>query len=425
MTVETRDIPILAVDDEPGDCDLNKAILEAAGFRVATAQTAREAKALLAERSFAVLLVDLRLPDANGLELLKIARANDPHTVAVVITAFSSLEDAIASLQAGAYDFLLKPCPADRLEATVRRAAEKYALSRALTQRTRQLEAVNEHLDTRVREATEEIFELNERLKRKNEELSDTNKSLTHFLEDVAHELRNPLGVVQGYATLLLKSPIGDWDPDELNRGLRNMAANSEHIRALVEELLDASRLARRKLVLDPERFAAAEAVSDAVDSLQLQAKKRDVRLEAELPQDLGLPVCADRKRLRQVLYNLISNAIKFTPPGGRVAVGLLPDGRFTRFYVSDTGKGIPEEDLERIFDRFYQSSGAPSRAKGLGLGLSIVDGLVKLHGGLIWAESEPDQGACFHFVLPRHPDDMKPDAEEKRRLAEALASPN
>lgn len=426
MKLDPRRAPLLIVDDSEEDCQLGRLLFEGAGYSVATARDAREAKALIHEREFGLLLVDLRLPDADGLDLLAPARHKDPHAVAVILTGFSSAECAVSALKAGAYDFLTKPCPPEKLLAAVDRAAERYALSHALADRNRELELMNRTLDRRVRDATEEIFELNEKLKRYVAELVESNNSQTRALEELAHELKNPLAVIWGYSSFLLRSPIKDWSEEELKRSVSSMHRNARHLQSLIEELLDSARLASRKIVLSRESFPAHEAIREALEGLRLEAANKGVALEPD-PIDERCLVHADRDRLRQILVNLVTNAVKFTPKGGRVGVGAVDAENGVLFTVEDNGVGIAPQDAEKIFERFYQVKDRASQAqnKGLGLGLNIVRGLVTLHHGRIWVESEPGKGARFKVLIPGSA--LEPAAAETASAddSSAVASPN
>ncbi|TBR21113.1 response regulator, partial [bacterium] len=255
---------ILVVDDESADVELHRSILEAAGYQVATAASVRQARKALAERPHQLLLTDLRLPDGDGMALLEDAHAADPHAAAVVLTGFSSVENAVTALKAGAYDFLPKPCPEERLAASVHRAAERYELSRTLASRTGELETMNTELDRRVKDATQEIFSLNEKLKRTVSDLVEVNRRQARFLEDMAHELKNPLSVVIGYTSFLLRRPMSEWTEEELERSLQSVTRNANHLHALIEELLDSARLAGRKMVLQPEALDARQAAVEA-----------------------------------------------------------------------------------------------------------------------------------------------------------------
>jgi len=419
MTVEPSRISVLVVDDEEGERDLNKTLLEAAGYCADTAANLREARQLLAERTYAILLVDLRLPDGNGLDLLDDAGARDSHSVAVVLTGYTSVDAAVAAIKAGAYDLLTKPCPEERIVAAVHRAAERYELSRALSERTRELAAMNESLDRRVKEATEEIFELNERLTHSIKELQETNSGQTRFLEDMAHELKNPLSVVVGYSSFLLRKPADSWTAEEFERSLSSVKRNAQHVQELIDELLDSTRLAGSKIILNRKAIPLAKTVLEALDTFRFKAEEKEVRLDSELPQSNKATVFADPLRLKQVLINLLSNAVKFTQTGGSVTLRVKREEGRTHFCVSDTGPGMSEEDCARIFDRFYQA-GSKEQQNGLGLGLNIVHGLVKLHGGHIWVESEIGRGSDFHFTIPDQNVSQTDDPQPR-----TFASPN
>lgn len=392
---------ILVVDDESADVELHKSVLEAAGYLVATAASLRLARKALSERPYQLLLTDLRLPDGDGMALLEDAHAADPHAAAVVLTGFSSVENAVTALKAGAYDFLPKPCPEERLIAAVHRAAERYELSRTLASRTGELETINAELDRRVQDATREIFTLNEKLKRTVADLTDINRRQGRFLEDMAHELKNPLSVVIGYTSFLLRRPMSEWSEEELEKSLQSVTRNANHLHALIEELLDSARLAGRKMSLHAESVDARQAALQAAEAWGLKAAEKDVKVETDL-STAPMTVWADANRLAQVFNNLLSNAVKFTPKGGRVILSAHPDVRGVVFCVADSGPGIPAADAERVFERFYQVEGKhQEHVRGLGLGLSIVAGLVTLHGGRIWVESRPGEGARFCFTLP------------------------
>ena len=400
MNVHPQDIRILTVDDSEEDLRLNEMVLLEAGFKVTTARTAREARDLIESETFSVLLVDLQLGDTNGLDLLKPARERDPHAVAVILTGFACMKSAVAALKAGAYDYLTKPCKSELLVSAVTRAAEKHSLSHALGERTYELEELNDALDHRVRDATQEIFSLNEKLKRYIADLVEINNTQTKALEEMAHEMKNPLSVIWGYSSFLLKSPMQEWTPNELKRSIGSIKKNAFHLQRLIEELLDSARLSSRKIVLDKKKLPALEAVEEAIDAVHLSAEEAEIVLTAECEDKLT--VSADRIRLRQILVNLLTNAIKYTPPGGTVSLSARSsDDDGTLFTVSDTGKGMTPDELERVFERFYQVRAKGYRNKGLGLGLNIVEGLVKLHKGRVWAESEMGKGSRFCVFLP------------------------
>jgi signal transduction histidine kinase len=225
-------------------------------------------------------------------------------------------------------------------------------------------------------------------------------RSHARLLENISHEFKNPLSVVYGYATHLLKQEAAGCPPDELSRGLRSIHSSAERLNTLLEDLLDSVRLGNRKLSLDRSPVSAWALASEAVADHIPQARQRQHSLEMA-GADPGLMVCADVQRVQQVLANLVGNALKFTPAGGAVRVSVDACDAGARFCVRDSGVGIHPEDMPHLFERFYRGVREPSQVPGLGLGLDISRALVELHGGRIWAESTLGQGAAFYVTLP------------------------
>jgi two-component system phosphate regulon sensor histidine kinase PhoR len=234
------------------------------------------------------------------------------------------------------------------------------------------------------------------------DELKDRLECRTRVMQDVAHELKNPLTVIHGYANHLLSEPS---TPPGTRRALQAILAHSERLIGLVSHLQDANRLDSGGFRVQPRRCAGADLLKDAAESAELEAAKRRVSLRWRGPLGRPLAVRADPHRVAQIFANLVGNALKFTPPGGAVELSAQREGSFVRFTVSDTGPGISAADLPHVFERFYQGGGAAALSQGLGLGLSICQGLVEAHGGRLWVESPPGRGARFHFTLPAAPE--------------------
>ena len=229
-------------------------------------------------------------------------------------------------------------------------------------------------------------------------ELKDQLDARTRLMQDVAHELKNPLSVIHGYAAYMLKEKL---TPEETAKSLRAILANSERLISLVEHLQDAVKLESSGFRIETRVVEGATLLQEAVESAELEAVRRGVRLHWRCPVGDSLHVVADPKRLLQVFANLIGNALKFAPEGSPVKVDAHRDGDFARFTVTDEGPGIPVDELPNLFTRFHQAADNPHKKKGLGLGLSICKGLVEAHGGRIWAESLPGVGASFNFTIP------------------------
>lgn len=420
-TIDVSEPPayVLLIEDDPEDSELIRFTLERAGMRVSSVFSMAEARHALAIGSYEILVLDRKLPDGDGLDLLPLARQKDPDAVGIVVTAYASAEAAVTALRCGAYDFLTKPFPSEVLVAAVRRAAERHRLSRALARRTAELQALNGDLDRRVQDSTRQIFFLNERLKRFIVQIMQSNEERVKFLDNMVHELKNPLAVIWGHTSHLLSCDLKEWTPAELAVSLGAMRRNAQALNAMLEELMDVARLSSHKLSLDRQPLHAFDEARGIVEAFQPQAKERDLTLVSSCPDGKGPEFAADQVRLRQVLSNLIANAMKFTPAGGRITVSASPAGTSVKFTVADTGPGIAPEELDRVFDRFYQLV-TPQQHKGLGLGLEISKGIVTLHGGTIWVESEPGKGARFHFTIPCVPaeGDPEPDIPAVRSAA-------
>ena len=229
-------------------------------------------------------------------------------------------------------------------------------------------------------------------------ELKDRLDAKTHLMQDVAHELKNPLTVIHGYASFLSNESV---PPAELRKAMRAVLSNSERMIAMVDQLQDAVRLETSGFAVDARVVEGASLLQEAAESLELEAVRRGVRLRWRSPVGDSLHVVADPRRVLQVLANILGNALKFTPEGGVVDLQAQRDAGFVRFSVIDTGPGIPASELPGLFERFHQARGNPHKNSGLGLGLAICKGLVEAHGGRIWVESISGAGCGFNFTLP------------------------
>jgi CheY-like chemotaxis protein len=232
------------------------------------------------------------------------------------------------------------------------------------------------------------------------------NRLKDEFLATLSHELRTPINVILGWAQRLRTRP---YTEEDLGRGLEAIERQSRVQMQLVEDLLDVSRIIQNKLDLKQGWFYMERTIEEAQNSVRLAAEAKSVTVSSELDPAVGL-MWGDAKRLQQVVWNLLTNAVKFTPSGGTVEVRLSAVGvtdssspNYVQITVSDTGKGISKEFLPYVFDRFRQADGSITRAdSGLGLGLAIVRHLVELHGGTVTAESPgKDKGATFTVKLP------------------------
>jgi two-component system phosphate regulon sensor histidine kinase PhoR len=219
------------------------------------------------------------------------------------------------------------------------------------------------------------------------------------FVANVSHEFKTPLTAIQGFAETLLAGAIDD----EQNRVrfLEIILEHSQRLARLTDDLLRLSQMDADRLGLEIRSVGVSQFVESCIETAQRPAAERDLRISVNLSSRLP-EIAADRRRLAEVLQNLLDNAIQYTPPGGQIMLSASANGNEVTFTVSDTGIGIPQTDQPRIFERFYRVDVARSReVGGTGLGLAIAKHLVEAHGGRIWVESEVGQGSQFHFTVP------------------------
>jgi len=254
------------------------------------------------------------------------------------------------------------------------------------------------HDITTERQAEEErVHLIEEREARKSAE--ESNRLKDEFLATISHELRTPLTAILGWTSLL---GAGQLDDETAARALNTIHRNARLQVQLIDDLLDVTRIITGKLRLDVSTIELVQVIEAAVDAVRPAAEAKNIRLQVLLDPQVG-PVSGDPDRLQQVVWNLLTNAVKFTPKGGRVQVRLERINSHVELMVSDSGKGIDSEFLPHVFNRFRQADQKSTRAHGgLGLGLAIVRQLVELHGGSVHAESEGEgQGATFVVQLP------------------------
>lgn len=219
------------------------------------------------------------------------------------------------------------------------------------------------------------------------------------FVANVSHELRTPLSIFRGYLETLLDDP--QQSPAELRRILEVMERHSDRLHALVEDVLSLARLESPATELDLSEISLPEFLREILHDWEKRFEARQLKSQLDLAENLPL-LHADESRLQEVIYNLLDNAVKYSPPGGQISLQAALRGDRVRISVADQGIGIREADLPRIFERFYRADKARSRELGgTGLGLSIVKHIAQLHGGTVEAESAPGQGTTISVLIP------------------------
>lgn len=266
-----------------------------------------------------------------------------------------------------------------------------------MTSHARVLEGLNRDLIA----VHQELAERHEDLRKSHADLARLAQQKADLLATVTHEIRTPLTSVLGYGEFLEEGTYGDLNPEQADI-LHRMMQGGRDVLALINTLLDLSRLEAGRLHLDVGPLSLAEAIAQAAETVRAQAMRKRQTVEAsEVQPDLPL-VRADSLRVLEVLINILGNAVKFTPDDGRIVVGAAPRNGEVEVWVRDTGPGIDPEYQKQVFEKYTQARNGARRFGGSGLGLALCRELVMLHGGRIWVDSEPGKGATFRFTLPR-----------------------
>jgi PAS domain S-box-containing protein len=253
--------------------------------------------------------------------------------------------------------------------------------------------------DVTERRASEEKFRLmNRELEQRNREVEKANRLKSEFLASMSHELRTPLQTIIGFTELLNEETQGPLN-EKQKRFVSHVHKDSLHLLELINDILDLSKIEAGRMELKPKSFRPCEAVEEVVSSIRPHAQAKSHKLENRVGD---CAIVADRVRFKEILYNLLINAVKFTPNGGEITIDSHPDGEFVSFTVSDTGMGIASDEHVSIFDKFYQAASTTKGVReGTGLGLAITKRLVELHGGTISVTSELGRGSHFTFCIP------------------------
>jgi len=243
------------------------------------------------------------------------------------------------------------------------------------------------------------VNRMNGELRRLYGELETASRHKSEFLANMSHELRTPLNAIIGFSQVLRQRMFGEINAKQ-EEYLDDVIASGNHLLSLIDDVLDLSKVEAGRIELERATFSLRDALKRSVVMVRERAAEGGIRLSLELAPDVDL-VRADERRVRQIVFNLLANAVKFTPPGGSVVVATARDGGEVRVSVTDTGPGVASEDRERIFEEVQQSELGARQGEGSGLGLALSRRLVELHGGRIWVEDGPGGGSRFVFTLP------------------------
>jgi len=374
---------LLIVDDEITHVQALCATLTDHDYEVVGLTSGKEALEVLQHENVDLLLIDLIMPEMDGIELLRSALAVNPTLVGIIMTGVGTIATAVRAMQAGAFDYILKPFAlSDVLP----------VLSRALT--VRRLRYDNALLLEHLRERSAALERSNARLRAVAEERA-------RFVATMSHELRTPLNAIIGLVDMLLEQ---DSSPQQQEL-LGMIQTSGAHLLAVINDVLDFSKIDAGKLGMDRHLFTVSTCIEDALELMVPIAAEKGVELEYCYDESVPAQIIGDSNRVRQILVNYLSNAVKFTERGKvtvQVHSRVLTDSvHEIEFAVRDTGTGIAPNRLDRLFKPFSQIDAAPTHALGgTGLGLAICKRLAELMGGRVWADSEIGTGTTFHFTI-------------------------
>jgi signal transduction histidine kinase len=234
----------------------------------------------------------------------------------------------------------------------------------------------------------------------KSRQLEIANKHKSEFLANMSHELRTPLNAIIGFSEVLLERLFGDLN-EKQDDYLKDIHSSGKHLLSLINDILDLSKIEAGRMELEPSSVDAAAAVSNALTLVRERAQRHAIALVQDVDPALGT-IIVDERKFKQILLNLLSNAVKFTPDGGRIEVTARRANGVAEIAVRDSGIGIAPEDQAAVFEEFRQvGRDYTKKQEGTGLGLALTRRFVELHGGRIWLESAPGQGATFTFTIP------------------------
>jgi signal transduction histidine kinase len=396
-------INVLIVDDEPKNLAVLEVVLDDPAYRLVRAESADQALLALVAEEFALLILDIRMPDMNGLQLAQMIkeRKKTASVPIIFLTAYYNEDQhALDGYDSGAVDYLHKP-----VNATVLRS--KVAVFADLYRKSRELELANRALVAEVhqrRVAEQRLVEFNksleQRVNERTQALHEEDRRKNIFLATLAHELRNPLAPIRT-AAQLLDSP--HLTQSELQRTRAIVARQVTHMATLLDDLLDVARFTSGDISLRKIDVSLQQVLDAAIETAQPMIIAKNHRLQIDVPT-APLLLHADPMRLSQVISNLLANAAKYTDPEGQITLGCHVEDESVVIFVRDTGIGIAPEMRGKIFDIFVQADEARDRAQGgLGIGLTLVKALVELHGGEVDVQSNGRERGCqFTVKLPR-----------------------
>ncbi len=369
-----NDLKVLLVEDSEKDAALILRELRRVGYSVVyrRVETAGEMSAALDAESWDVVLCDHALPEFNGVEALDLLRRRDSNLPFIIVSGHIGEDLAVEAMKGGANDYIMK--------SNLKRLAPAVLREVRDAQERREKQRVEQEL-----RVTEEELQLS----RKIEQMKD------EFIGMVSHELKSPLTVIIGALSVATSEGV---PPEEAGELIRDALASAESLTVIIDNLLELSRSQQKSLILRLKPCDISEVVANVVKKLEPKSPMH--KLIVEIPADLPA-VPADSLRIERVLYNLVDNAIKYSPDGGEVRISVSRQEDHITVAVADQGIGISPHDQRRLFQHFERLESYGQEIEGVGLGLKVCQVLIEAHGGRIWLMSALGAGSTFYFSLP------------------------
>jgi signal transduction histidine kinase len=357
---------VLVIDDEEISRISCERILKRIGIETSKAASGRAGLDLLVREPHDLVLVDLKMPEMDGMEVARRIRDYDPNAVIIIITGYATIETAVTAIKEGAYDYLPKPFTPDELVIVVRRGLEKRKLDR----------------ESRALREEKEAMERN-------------------FITMVTHQLRSPLGAIAQYFEVLLGDLGGSLS--ELQREMMERArVRLEGLLQLINDWLDMSRIKAGEIIHRLRPSELRPCIEAALSALEMAASEKRIELDVRVPPKFP-EVLLDPETFCEALSNLISNAIKYNRPEGKVTIRADQKNGWVVLEITDTGLGLDEKEIPFIFEQFYRSkSKEVRREQGTGLGLTIAQKIIRAHGGKIEVRSQPGEGTTFTVYIDK-----------------------
>jgi len=399
---------ILVVDDVDSIRSFITINLECEGYEVFQAARGQEALKLIESIFFNLVILDIMLPDIDGLQILKFIRKVSPETMVIMVTGYASLDSSITAMKEGAFSYIIKPFELSELLITMRKALDKQRLSmenkqllEELRKANKDLESSNVLLEEKVRERTKELEMLNQDLNKANIELKRLDKLKDELVSLVSHDLKSPLTAIIGYASTIQYKSVQDMGEEKIKDYIERILNQSFRMLNLINDILDEQKIKEGKMALNGEVTDLGEIGKECFDEMKILASEKQLDYTVEVEPDLPATFL-DKSKIRQVIINLLSNAIKFTSNEGQVRLRVYKGKNKLWVSVIDTGPGIEKSRQDELFKEFKKFKTPDGKEhEGTGLGLSICKKIVNLHGGKIWLQSEEGKGSKFSFLLP------------------------